>query len=118
MYKSFFEDMKKAYQPMMELSTISKKTAESLIKEYSEYTRELMSSSLQQSKQLAGCKDMVAFVDAQAVYAKNLDSKLMENAQKQTSIMMSAKDETAKVMDELTDVYSGVMKSWMTQFKA
>ncbi|MDH2434434.1 hypothetical protein WH50_12340 [Pokkaliibacter plantistimulans] len=118
MYKTAFEDIKKVYQPMIELGEIGKKTAETMLKEYSEYSRELVSSSINQAKQLASAKDIVAAFDAQAVYAKNLDSKFVSNAQKQMGLMLEARDASSKVFDELSDAYSSAMKSWMTQFKA
>lgn len=118
MYKSMMEDLKKTYQPLVELNEINKQVWESLFKQSSEYSRELLSNSLSQVKTLAASKDMFSLLDNQAVFVKNLDASLVSLAQKQTSTLLEAREASTKVMDELADTYNSALKNWGNQFKS
>lgn len=90
-----FED---ALKPVTEMVELNKKTMEKLAEHQTALVKSMFDNSVAQAKELSATTDLSAAMSSQKSYLEGVQKQLVEAAQEQQTVLMSARDEAAEAV--------------------
>ncbi len=100
MYDQIFADLNTRMQPIIELAENNRKTMETLANLQKESMTDVISTSLEQIRELVQCKDPKAVLDQQVKFFKALEANMTETTEKSVAAINEAKDAFVAVVED------------------